>query len=405
MSRPVLEVADIFRDFGPAWRTANAGHVSLGQLKVMTAIERCRTAALGGHVARCEACSHTVIAYNSCRNRHCPKCQAAAAGAWLEERQAELLPVPYFHLVYTLPGPIADIAYQNKAVIYDILFKASAEATITIAADPKLLGARIGITSVLHSWGSAMTHHPHVHMIVPGGGLSPDGSRWIACRANFFLAVRVLSRLFRRLVLQMLAAAHAAGRLQFFGDHAQLAEHEAFTAYLTPLRRIEWVVYSKRPFGGPEAVLAYLSRYTHRVAISNRRLIAVDQTSVTFKYKDYRIEGPGRYSCMTLTTGEFIRRFLMHVLPGGFHRIRHYGLLANGNRAENLAKARALLNLARPDAIPDEPATADEVEPPILARPCPCCGGRMLIIETFARGCQPNYRPATTPPIIRIDTS
>jgi len=405
MSRPVLEVADIFRDFGPAWRTANAGHVSLGQLKVMTAIERCRTAALGGHVARCEACSHTVIAYNSCRNRHCPKCQAAAAGAWLEERQAELLPVPCFHLVYTLPGPIAGIAYQNKAVIYDILFKASAEATITIAADPKHLGARIGITSVLHSWGSAMTHHPHVHMIVPGGGLSPDGSRWIACRANFFLAVRVLSRLFRRLVLQMLAAAHAAGRLQFFGDHAQLAEHEAFTAYLTPLRRIEWVVYSKRPFGGPEAVLAYLSRYTHRVAISNRRLIAVDQTSVTFKYKDYRIEGPGRYSCMTLTTHEFIRRFLMHVLPGGFHRIRHYGLLANGNRAENLAKARALLNLARPDAIPGDSATANPIEPPMLARPCPCCGGRMLIIEAFARGCQPNYRPAATPPIIRIDTS
>ena len=407
MSRPVLEIADIFRDHGAIWRSANAGHVSLGQLKVMSAIERCRTAALGGHVARCEneACAHTVIAYNSCRNRHCPKCQGAAAQEWLAERQAELLPVPYFHLVYTLPGPITDIAYQNKAVIYDILFKASAEATLTIAADPKHLGARIGITSVLHTWGSAMTHHPHVHMILPGGGLSEDGSRWIACRANFFLAVRVLSRLFRRLVLQMLIAAHAAGRLQFFGDHAQLAERHAFTAYLAPLRRIEWVVYSKRPFGGPEAVLAYLSRYTHRVAISNRRLIAADRTRVTFKHKDYRIEGPQRYKTMTLATGEFIRRFLMHVLPKGFHRIRHYGLLANGGRAENLAIARALLNLAKPDAIPGNPATADQVEPPMLARPCPCCGGRMLIIETFAPGCQPNYRPATKPSIIRIDTS
>jgi len=405
MSRPVPEVADIFRNHGAAWRRANAGHVSLGQLKVMSAIERCRTAALGGHVARCEACSHTIIAYNSCRNRHCPKCQGTAAKQWLAEREAELLPVPYFHVVYTLPGPIADIAFQNKAVIYGILFKASAQATLTIAADPKHLGARIGITSVLHSWGSAMTHHPHVHMILPGGGLSEDGSRWIACRANFFLAVRVLSRLFRRLVLQMLIAAHAAGRLQFFGDHAQLAERHAFTAYLAPLRRIEWVVYSKRPFGGPEAVLAYLSRYTHRVAIANRRLIAADRTRVTFKYKDYRIEGPQRYKTMTLATGEFIRRFLMHVLPKGFHRIRHYGLLANGNRADNLAKARALLNAPQPDALPDNPIPADAAEPPLLARPCPCCGGRMFIIETFAAGCQPSYRPATTPPIIRIDTS
>ncbi len=406
MSRPVLEIADIFRDHGAAWRTANAGHVSLGQMKVMSAIERCRTAALGGHVARCEnVCAHPIIAYNCCRNRHCPKCQGAVAQEWLAEREAELLPVPYFHLVYTLPGPVADIAYQNKAVIYAILFKASAEATLTIAADPKHLGARIGITAVLHSWGSAMTHHPHVHMIVPGGGLSDDGSRWVTCRAKFFLAVRVLSRLFRRLVLQMLVAAHAAGRLQFFGAHAALANTTAFAAFLIPLRRSEWVVYSKAPFGGPEAVLAYLARYTHRVAISNRRLIAADRTRVTFKYKDYRIEGPDRYSCMTLATGEFIRRFLMHVLPGGFHRIRHYGLLANGSRAENLAKARTLLNLAKPDAIPGNPATADEVEPPMLARPCPCCGGRMLIIETFARGCEPGYRPATTPPIIRIDTS
>ena len=405
MSRPALEVADIFRDHGAAWRRANAGHVSLDQMKVMSAIERCRTVALGGHVARCEGCAHTVIAYNSCRNRHCPKCQGAAAREWLEEREAELLPAPYFHVVYTLPGPIADIAYQNKAVIYDILFKASAETMITIAADPKHLGARIGITSVLHTWGSAMTHHPHVHMIVPGGGLSEDGARWIACRPNFLLAVRVLSRLFRRLVLQMLIAAHEAGQLQFFGAHAALADTKAFAAFLVPLRRSEWVVYSKKPFGGPEAVLAYLARYTHRVAISNRRLIAADAMGVTFKYKDYRIQGPERYKLMTLATDEFIRRFLMHVLPKGFHRIRHYGLLANGSRADNIAKARALLNVPKPDAIPDDPKSADAGEPPTLPRPCPCCGGRMLIIETFARGCEPRYRPATAPLVIRIDTS
>jgi hypothetical protein len=405
VSRPALEVADIFRDFGAAWRRANAGHVSLGQMKVMSAIERCRTAALGGHVARCEDCPHTVIAYNSCRNRHCPKCQGTAAKEWLAEREAELLPVAYFHVVYTLPGPIADIAYQNKAVIYDILLKASAEATITIAADPKHLGARVGVTSVLHTWGSAMTHHPHVHMIVPGGGLSENGTRWIACRPNFFLAVRVLSRLFRRLFLAMLVAAHGAGRLQFFGAHTALADTNSFAAFLAPLRQSEWVVYSKKPFGGPEAVLAYLARYTHRVAISNRRLIAVDKTGVTFKYKDYRTEGPKRYNTMTLATGEFIRRFLMHVLPKGFHRIRHYGLLANSSRADNVAKARALLNVPKPDALPGNPKPADAAEPPMLSRPCPCCGGRMLIIETFAPGCEPKYRPTTAPRVIRIDTS
>jgi hypothetical protein len=259
VSRPALEVADIFRDFGAAWRRANAGHVSLGQMKVMSAIERCRTAALGGHVARCEKCSHTHIAYNSCRNRHCPKCQGTAAKEWLAERAAELLPIPYFHLVYTLPAPIADIAYHNKAVI---LFKASAETTVTIAADPKRLGARIGLTSVLHTWGSAMTHHPHIHMIAPGGGLSDDGSRWVSCRPNFFLPVRVLSRLFRRLFLAQLVTAHKAGRLQFFGQHGALAEPAAFAAFLAPLRRAEWVVYSKKPFGGPEAVLAYANDLT-----------------------------------------------------------------------------------------------------------------------------------------------
>jgi hypothetical protein len=308
MPPSALEVADIFRDHGAAWRSANAGHVSLDQMKVMSAIERCRTAALGGHVARCEKCAHTVIAYNSCRNRHCPKCQGAAAKQWLAEREAELLPVPYFHVVFTLPAPIADIANQNKAVIYDLLFKAAADTMLTIAADPKHLGARIGITAVLHTWGSAMTHHPHLHLIVPGGGLSPDGKKWMGCRPGFFLPVRVLSRLFRRLFLKMLTDAHAAGRLAFFGNNAVLANPGVFAASLTPLRNAEWVVYAKKPFGGPQAVLAYLARYTHRVAIANSRLISADETGVTFKCKDYRIEGTGRYKTMMLPTHEFPSR-------------------------------------------------------------------------------------------------
>ncbi|MGZ3323087.1 MAG: IS91 family transposase [Xanthobacteraceae bacterium] len=403
MSRPALEVADIFRDHGAAWRRANAGHISLDQLKIMSAIERCRTAALGGHVARCEDCAHTLIAYNSCRNRHCPKCQGAAAREWLAERDAELLPVPYFHVVYTLPAAIRDIAYQNKAVIYDLLFKASAETTLRIATTPRHLGARIGFISVLHTWGSALIHHPHVHMVVPGGGLSRDGSRWIACRPRYFLPVEVLSALFRRLFLEMLVAAHHAGRLQFFGDHVRLADKAAFKAYLRPLRQIDWVVYAKEPFAGPEQVLRYLSRYTHRIAISNRRLVAADENGVTFKYKDYRIEGPGRYKTMTLATDEFIRRFLIHVLPKGFHRIRHYGLLANGDRATNIARARELL--AMPLKQPEATEPAQPGEQSVLPRPCPCCGGRMIIVETFARGCQPKHRPTPAPAVIRVDTS
>jgi Putative transposase/Transposase zinc-binding domain len=398
VSRPALEVADIFRDHGPAWRQANAGHVSLGQLKVMSAIESCRTAALGGHVARCEDCSHTTIAYNSCRNRHCPKCQGTAAREWLAAREAELLPVPYYHVVFTLPAQIADIAYQNKAVIYDLLFKVSAETLITIAADPKHLGARIGITSVLHTWGSALTHHPHVHMIVPGGGISPDGSQWISCRPGFFLPVRVLSRLFRRLFLKRLTAAHE--QLAFFGDHARLANAEAFAAYLAPLRKTEWVVYAKRPFGGPKAVLAYLSRYTHRVAISNSRLIALDHRGVTFKWKDYRIEGRDRYKAMTLSTHEFIRRFLIHVLPDGFHRIRHYGLFASASRADNIARARQLF--AVPQTESNNAVAGQTDEPQTLQHPCPCCGGRMIVVETFERGATPRYQAT---PVFRVDTS
>jgi Putative transposase/Transposase zinc-binding domain len=400
MSRPALEVADIFRGHGPAWRRANAGHVSLGQLKVMSAIENCRTAALGGHVARCEDCSHTQIAYNSCRNRHCPKCQGAAAKQWLAEREAELLPVPYYHVVFTLPAPISDIAYQNKAVIYDILFKASAEALTTIAADPKHLGARVGITSVLHTWGSAMTHHPHVHMIVPGGGISLDGKRWVACRPGFFLPVHVLSRLFRRLFLEKLVAAHK--QLQLFGNHAPLAQAQTFATYLAPLRKTEWVVYAKRPFGGPQAVLAYLSRYTHRVAISNRRLIAFDGNGVTFKWKDYRAKGRERAKLMTLASNEFIRRFLIHVLPHGFHRIRHYGLFAGSTRADAIARARELLKVPVPPSQAGDEGERDGTEPQTLSHPCPCCGGRMIIIETFQRGCSPRTRPVS---LIRIDTS
>ena len=398
--RPVLEVADVFRAHGPGWRRDHAGHISLDQLKAMSAIEACRTAELGGHVEHCEDCAHVQIAYNSCRNRHCPKCQGAAAQAWLEARQAELLPVAYYHVVFTTPAEVNEIAYQNKAVVYDILFKAASQALLTIAADPKHLGARIGVTAVLHTWGSAMTHHPHVHCIVPRGGLSADGQSWVSCRPRFFLPVRVLSRLFRRLFLDKLADAHLEGRLGFFGDLAGLADRSAFTARLAPLRRREWVVFAKRPFAGPEAVLAYLARYTHRVAISSSRLVSLDERSVTFGWKDYRAKGEARRKLMTLDVAEFIRRFLIHVLPGGFHRIRHYGLFANAARSANLAKVRALLQPQPPPS-----AAQDDIEPPIPEPPraCPCCGGRMLLIETFERGVAPRTAPAK--PVFRIDTS
>jgi hypothetical protein len=405
LTRPALEVADIFRGHGPAWRQANAGHVSLDQQKVMEAIESCRTAALGGHVERCADCSYTTIAYNSCRNRHCPKCQGAAAREWLAEREAELLSVPYYHVVFTLPAKIATIAYQNKAAIYNLLFKAAAETMLTIAADPQHLGARIGITAVLHTWGSTLIHHPHIHMIVPGGGISLDGQRWVACRPRFFLPVPVLAELFRGRMLHMLLAAHKAGQLQFFGKHARLAERKAFAAYLAPLRKLDWYVYAKAPFGGPEAVLDYLSRYSHRVAISNRRLIACDHRGVSFRYKDYRADGSARYGVVTLATPEFIRRFLMHVLPKGFHRIRHYGLFASGSRAENIARARELLAMPKPQAASADAGATDGNEPPTPAHPCPCCGGRMITIETFGRGATPRHRLSGPNSIIRIDTS
>ncbi|GGC15400.1 IS91 family transposase [Novosphingobium endophyticum] len=390
--RADLEVADIFRVAGPAYRASHAGHLSLTQLKVMTAIEYCRTAALGGHVEACQDCGHWRVAYNSCRNRHCPKCQGAAARTWLAAREADLLPVGYFHVVFTLPAEVAAVAFQNKAVVYDLLFKAASETMATIAADPKHLGARIGITAVLHTWGSAMTHHPHVHMIVPGGGIALDGTRWISSRPAFLLPVRVLGKLFRRLFLTRLNQLHAAGRLAFFGSLAHLIDRHAFQRHLAPVKKQRWVVYAKPPFAGPQAVLAYLSRYTHRVAISNRRLIAFDETGVTFRFKDYRLDGPNRQRVMTLATDEFIRRFLLHVLPRGFHRIRHYGLLAGSARKACLERARRLLAVAPPAN--NEPEEIDDYRPP-----CPCCGGHMVVIETFARWRQPRAPPAYTSPI------
>jgi hypothetical protein len=405
VTRPALEVADIFRDHGPAWREANRGHVSLDQLKVMTAIERCRTAALGGHVARCEnaECGHMHIFYNSCRNRHCPRCQGAASRDWLADREAELLPIAYFHVVYTLPSELRDVAFQNKRVVYDLLMKAAAETTLEIAADKKRLGARVGITSVLHTWGSAMTHHPHVHMIVSGGGLAPDGTRWICSRENFLVHVHVLSAKFRGKLLAMLRDAHDAGELKFFNTHSGLADRATFKRFLGPLRHIDWVVYCKAPFAGPEAVLRYLSRYTHRIAISNRRLVSANDGGIAFRWKDYREDGLARWKTMRLSPAEFIRRFLIHVLPKGFHRIRHYGLFANGQRADNVARARESLAVPPPVEAPQTPTAADEDVERVHSRPCPCCGSRMLVIEIFARGEMPYHAP--TPIVIRIDTS
>ena len=385
MGRPALEVADIFRAHGPAWRQAQRAHLSLGQLKVMSAIEQCRSAALGGHVLRCQACEHSEIAYNSCRNRHCPKCQGSAARRWLEARQTDLLPVDYYHVVFTLPAPISAIAYYNKAVIYGLLFEVAAEVLRTIAADPRHLGAQIGATLVLPTWGSALTHHPHGHGIVPGGGLSPDGERWVACKPGFFLSVRVLSRLFRRRFLEELAKAHRIGQLKFFGEYAALAGATAFADWLAPMRKCEWVVYAKRRFAGPAAVLAYLSHYTHRVAISNRRLVALNERGVTFRWKDYRAKGRTRNKTMTLSSDEFMRRFLLHVLPTGFHRIRHYGLIANAERRYNLQRARELLQVEAPDA-QTEPQSDDRPAascPPTFV--CPDCGAAMIVIDTLVR--------------------
>jgi hypothetical protein len=384
VQRPALEVADIFRAHGPFWRESERGHLSLGQLKVMSAIEQCRSAVLGGHLLLCQACEQPQIAYNSCRNRHCPKCQGSAAQRWLAARQADLLPVDYYHVVFTLPAPISAIAYTNKEIIYGLLFELAAETLRTIAADPRHLGARIGLTLVLHTWGSALTHHPHVHGIVPGGGLALDADRWVACKPGFFLPVRVLSRLFRRRFVEELAQAHSRGQLQFFGEYADLSDAAVFAQWLAPLRRCEWVVYAKRPFAGPKAVLAYLSRYTHRVAISNSRLVAFDDRGVTFRWKDYRAQGRTRYKTMTLSAEEFMRRFLLHVLPSGFHRIRHYGLLANSGRKNHIATARELL-LPAPDVQSDPKNTPTPNAAPQPTFICRHCGAPMIIVETFTR--------------------
>jgi hypothetical protein len=358
----------------------------------MSAIEQCRSAALGGHVLRCQGCAKIEIAYNSCRNRHCPRCQATAARRWLEAREADLLPVEYYHVVFTLPAAISAIAYYNKAVIYALLFDIAAETLRTIAADPKHLGAQIGATLVLHTWGSALTHHPHVHGIVPGGGLAPDRSRWVACKPGFFLPVRVLSRLFRRRFLEELEAIHRRGQLRFFGEYAELNDMAAFAGWLAPMRTCEWVVYAKRPFAGPKAVLAYLSRYTHRVAISNQRLVALDEHGVTFRWKDYRVDGRTRNKTMTLQADEFVRRFLLHVLPGGFHRIRHYGLLANPSRRENLATIRELLDVV-PNSVGLSANVVSTVEiPPTFV--CRHCGSPMIIIDILQRS-----RPIRAPPV------
>ena len=379
MVRPKLEVADIFRRHGEAWRVANAGHVNLAQRRVMTAIEICRTAALGGHVERCQDCAYTRIAYNSCRNRHCPKCQWRAAAAWLAAREGELLPVPYFHFVFALPAAIGAMAYQNKAKIYGLLFKAAAETLTTIAADPKHLGAQIGVIAVLHSWGQNLQHHPHVHCVLPGGGIAPDGKRWIACGPGFFLPVRVLSRLF----LEGLTAVFEARELEFFADLGHLNEAREFAAAVAPLRGTEWVVYAKKTFAGPEQVFAYLARYTHRVAITNSRLLDVDETHVRFRWKNFRQGGGHKSKVTRIAVAEFMRRFLLHIVPNGFHRIRHYGLLANGHRADQLALCRRLLAVPSVTADynkdDDSDLSATDYEPP----PCPCCGGYMAIIQIF----------------------
>lgn len=392
MAREGPEVADVFRRYGDAYRQRHGASLSTAQRRAMSAIERCRTAALGGHVERCGDCGHQRIAYNSCRNRNCPKCQGLARAQWLADRLAELLDVPYFHVVFTVPEPITTIAFQNQTVVYDILFRAASETLRRIAADPEHLGAEVGFLAVLHTWGQNLLHHPHLHCLVPGGGIAPDGGRWIACRVGFFLPVRVLSRMFRGLFLHYLERAFAAGELRFFSEHRHLHEPAAFRRYLAPVRNIEWVVYAKRPFAGPAQVFEYVGRYTHRVAISNNRLMAIDGDRVRFRWKDYR-DG-SRQKTMSLQGGEFIRRFLIHVLPDGFHRIRYFGFLGNCHRAQKLALCRQLLRMA-PATVADPPADyRDRYEAltGLSLRQCShCLTGTMVVIGCIERPwvCQP----------------
>jgi len=392
--RTVLEVADVFRRHGGAYRRAHEGHLGRVERKVMGAIEACRTAALGGHVEHCLDCGLVRQAYNSCRNRHCPKCQGLARAEWLADRQADLLPTQYFHVVFTVPAPVGEIAFQNKAAVYAILIKAAAETLRTIAADPKHLGAELGVVALLHTWGQTLGHHPHVHCVVPGGGPSLDGTRWVACRPGFFLPVRVLSRLYRRLFLEGLQAAFEAGSLRFFGDLAGLAQPAAFARRIAQARKMDWVVYAKPPFGGPEQVLTYLGHYTHRVAIANSRLVSIEDGQVAFRWKDYRHHD--KTKVMTLAANEFIRRFLLHTLPGGFHRIRHYGFLANGCRAAKLALCRRLLN-AQPPLPPPVDADYRERYRRLTGHSleiCPGCGGSMTSLGVLQP--RPPARPDTS---------
>ncbi len=393
MIQPQWEVADIFRDQGPVWRQAHSA--SLGQLKAMSAIEQCRSAGLGGHVLHCRECEEVQIAYNSCRNRHCPKCQSSAAKRWLEARQQDLLPVDYYHVVFTLPALVGDIAYYNPQLVYNLLFKVTAQTLRLIAADPQHLGADIGVTAVLHTWGSALTHHPHLHCIVPGGGLTKQG-QWKPCKQGYFLCVKVLSKLFRRLFLEQLTALHP--QLKFYGRLTDLGDEQAFKNYLRPVRKTSWFVYAKKPFSGPRAVLRYLSRYTHRVAISNSRIKQYDGQTVSFTWKDYRAKDVERFKMMRLSTDEFIRRFLMHVLPPRFHRIRHFGLFANHQRKQNLHCVRQLLgdtNAAteqgeqNTDTAPSSDQQKTEYTSAFM---CRTCGTSLIVIETLERLHRPHPR-------------
>ncbi|MEN6495883.1 MAG: IS91 family transposase [Thermoguttaceae bacterium] len=414
LGRPRLEVADIFRGEAASFLADYGPSLSSSQRRVFSEIQACRTAVLGGHVRACDHCGHVEIAYNSCRNRHCPKCQALACAEWLKQREAELLPIPYFHLVFTLPAEIAALALQNKRVLYGILFEAASQTLRQVAANPRHLGAdEIGLLAVLHTWGQNLFHHPHLHCVVSGGGLSPSGTRWIASKTYYFLPVKVLSRVFRNQYRALLEKAFQRGELAFFGELQPLAEPEAFRRFLHTATKREWVVYAKRPFGSPDCVLKYLARYTHRVAISNHRLLGYRDGKVTFRYKDYAHEGQPR--TMTLPAAEFIRRFLLHVLPDGFMRIRHYGYLANRHRREKLAICRRLLGGGAPTESP-----ADQ-EPPVTAScqqgdaaegtiRCPVCKtGRMRTIETFERLPRRGPGPAkplpARPPIPLEDSS
>jgi hypothetical protein len=387
VAREGLEVADVFHHFGPAFRDQHGVSLSSARRHAMIAIESCRTAALGGHVEQCDDCGHQRVSYNSCRNRNCPKCQGLARAKWLEDRRAELLDVPYFHVVFTVPAEIEVIAFQNQTMVYDILFRAASQTLRTIAADPKHLGAEIGCLAVLHTWGQALTHHPHLHFLVPGGGIAPDGKSWVPCRPGFFLPVQVLSSLFRGLFLRDLNQAFAAGKLNFFPAHRHLHEPAAFRRYLAPAYNAKWVVYTKRPFAGPAQVLDYVGRYTHRVAISNNRLVSMDHGKVSFRWKDYRDDN--RQKTMTLPGEEFIRRFLIHVLPDGFHRIRYFGFLGNGHRARKLALCRELLGMTPARATADPPTDYRDRFEALTGqslRECPrCLIGIMVVIDCIRR--------------------